>query len=634
MRWLSLLVLVSLTAGADDRRGRFERFCGRSAQGRSSRGLLCDDYAFFEAFPASGAGTTTACSTTPPTGAKGEALTFSRASVAECYSNDGQTLTQVGVNVPAISSGVVTSTWMGIWTEQSRDNEAVYSRDLSQAAWVKTSMTCAKTATGMRADANGASTCTASGAGGTVLQTLVTAASTRTTSFHVKRRTGTGTVEVTRDNGATWSAITSSLSSSLWKRVVPKETPGCAGGGCIVVAAMTSGGANPVFGFRLGTSGDAIDIDFVQDELGDEATSPILTTTTWVNRALTVGDFGVAFSPTASTGFAIAATQVSSIGSFSAGGTAVPVVLGGGTVGSTLAPSPYVWFYAPSVAGRMAADTSGVVSAGTASYDPFYSSFSTYEVRNVAYHTGSTINACQEGECAVGSASTLGTPAFTRILLGRNSANVVTQANAVIKGVCLDTYTSGRCVPAPTSGPVAWIGDSIVRGVGSLPLTPPRYLTSLAGVGVVNAGVGSNTIAACGSRYNSTYAAGGYRTLIWSCAVNDMAAGTAGATAATAAQVYLADARSRGMKVIVTGVMPWKNSTGWSIAKQTETAAYNSAMSTWAGLNGATYVSTASMGGQGGDPDILLTTLDSGDLIHPNSAGASALAALVNAAAP
>lgn len=50
------------------------------------------DFAFFEAFPANGAGTNGACSTTPPTAAKGEALTFARASVAECYSNDGQTV--------------------------------------------------------------------------------------------------------------------------------------------------------------------------------------------------------------------------------------------------------------------------------------------------------------------------------------------------------------------------------------------------------------------------------------------------------------------------------------------------------------------------------------------------------------
>lgn len=41
-------------------------------------------YAHFEAFPASGAGTTGVCSTTAPTGAKGETLTFARATTATC----------------------------------------------------------------------------------------------------------------------------------------------------------------------------------------------------------------------------------------------------------------------------------------------------------------------------------------------------------------------------------------------------------------------------------------------------------------------------------------------------------------------------------------------------------------------
>ena len=89
------------------------------------------------------------------------------------------------------------------------------------------------------------------------------------------------------------------------------------------------------------------------------------------------------------------------------------------------------------------------------------------------------------------------------------------------------------------------------------------------------------------------------------------------------------------MKVIITGIMPWKSSPGWTLAKQTETVAYNSAMSTWAGANGAFYVPTiASMGGGGGDPDVLAVAYDSGDLIHPNAAGALQLATLVFAASP
>jgi len=143
MRWLSLLMLVSLTAGADDRHGRFERFCGRSAQGRSSRGFLCDDYAFFEAFPASGAGTTTACSTTSPTGAKGEALTFTRTGNATCTKTatgglattgiaDGD-LSEMTANQPRVeydSGGV-----KGLRVESARINSLFRFIEYANALW-------------------------------------------------------------------------------------------------------------------------------------------------------------------------------------------------------------------------------------------------------------------------------------------------------------------------------------------------------------------------------------------------------------------------------------------------------------------------------------------------------------------
>lgn len=63
--------------------------------------------------------------------------------------------------------------------------------------------------------------------------------------------------------------------------------------------------------------------------------------------------------------------------------------------------------------------------------------------------------------------------------------------------------------------------------------------------------------------------------------------------------------------------------------------AYNSAISTWASGHGATYVDTYTpMGGQGGDPDQLLATYDSGDNIHYSVAGKLELAQLVQAASP
>ena len=69
------LVLVLLASAPGER----VRDSGPRVRGRESW-----TPAFFEAFPASGAGVPAACSTTAPTGAKGETLTFARGSVATC----------------------------------------------------------------------------------------------------------------------------------------------------------------------------------------------------------------------------------------------------------------------------------------------------------------------------------------------------------------------------------------------------------------------------------------------------------------------------------------------------------------------------------------------------------------------
>lgn len=268
-----LLLLVASAAHAE---GRFQRFCSRTDTSRSDRGLRCTQPPFFEFANSAGTGMGTECACTAVTGVKGEAITFTRTGAAECVSSTGQLLTQcANNNEPRVSSGQIGNSVLGLWTEPAATNLVLRSRDLSDAVWVKTDMTCAKTATGMRNDANGASTCTASAANGTVLQNFVVAAATRSTSFRIKRRTGTGTVEVTRNNGTTWSDITASLDST-WKWVVPEHMPGCQGA-CIKVTAMTSGIADPTVGIRIVTSGDAVDVDFVQDEAGAVATTPIAT---------------------------------------------------------------------------------------------------------------------------------------------------------------------------------------------------------------------------------------------------------------------------------------------------------------------------------------------------------------------
>jgi len=141
MRALMLLVLVSLTASAQtpDPRGRFQRTNSRCSQGRSDRGLSCDDLAFFEFAPASGAGMGTACACAAITGAKGETMTFTRAGNATCsplgLATTGianASLVECGANAPRVedSGGV-----LGLRVESTRANVLTRFIDYANAAW-------------------------------------------------------------------------------------------------------------------------------------------------------------------------------------------------------------------------------------------------------------------------------------------------------------------------------------------------------------------------------------------------------------------------------------------------------------------------------------------------------------------
>jgi hypothetical protein len=157
---------------------------------------------------------------------------------------------------------------LGFRREAAATNNLLHSRDLSNAAWsTKTNITAAKTATGLDGIANTATTLTASAADAIILQpTSGIASAARCASAYVKRRTGTGTISFTQD-GTNWTDITSQINGSTWSRV-----------------QITSTLANPSVGFKISTSGDAIDVDCVQNEAGAVATSPIVTTTAAVTR--------------------------------------------------------------------------------------------------------------------------------------------------------------------------------------------------------------------------------------------------------------------------------------------------------------------------------------------------------------
>jgi len=151
--------------------------------------------------------------------------------------------------------------------EEARTNLALRCRDLTNAAWTKSNMTTAKTATGPDGVANSATTLTATGANATALQAIVSTSAARISSMFVKRRTGSGVVNITHDNGGTWTAVTV---TAAWTRVSNPSTTA----------------TDPTVGVRIVTSGDEIDVDMFQHELGAFITSAIPTVASQVTRAV------------------------------------------------------------------------------------------------------------------------------------------------------------------------------------------------------------------------------------------------------------------------------------------------------------------------------------------------------------
>jgi hypothetical protein len=165
---------------------------------------------------------------------------------------------------------------LGISIEMARTNVVLWNDDLTNAAWTASNITPLKDQIGPAGGANTASSIEATAGNGTILQAITLASSARFQSAYVKRITGTGVVEMTLDNGSTWTAVTV---TAAWTRVsVPTQTL-----------------ANPTVGFRIVTSGDKIAVAKVQNENGTYATSPIDVTTVAVTRDIDVATFNAPF---------------------------------------------------------------------------------------------------------------------------------------------------------------------------------------------------------------------------------------------------------------------------------------------------------------------------------------------------
>jgi hypothetical protein len=149
--------------------------------------------------------------------------------------------------------------------EAAATNLALHSRDLTNAVWSGTTVTTAKNAVGADGVASGATRITATAASGTVLQALSHASQSRVFSAYIRRVTGTGAIQLTTNGGTNWDTVT----------ITNNYTQ---------VASVARTVASGTIGIRLAVSGDVIEVDFTQGEVGPVATSPIATTIATATR--------------------------------------------------------------------------------------------------------------------------------------------------------------------------------------------------------------------------------------------------------------------------------------------------------------------------------------------------------------
>jgi len=298
-----LLLLASL-AHADDRRGRFERFCSRTNQGRTHRGLQCDDLAFFEAFPANGAGTTGVCSTTAPTGAKGETLTFTRGSTATCT----KTLTGGGLATTGIANGdlVVLSSnvarveydsagTLGLLVESSRTNDTLRSQEFSNAYWTNDVVPTADfavapdgttTAERFQFGATSGATRSVSFVSGGCTSTPVAF----TQSIYVRGTSASGTMDLCGKDLATSPCVACSFTNTSWTRCTLSSTGIAPGYFMVGNASQYNGG--------VARSANDVLVWGAQCEIGAYSTSYIPTTSAAVTRSTESANFTRTFFST------------------------------------------------------------------------------------------------------------------------------------------------------------------------------------------------------------------------------------------------------------------------------------------------------------------------------------------------